>query len=82
MTTYAALYMLPYTQTNEVAMDTDKTPMPPRTYTVDEVAVMLRISRATAYRAVRSGAIPILRIGGTLRVPRRALDRMLDDAAA
>ena len=43
--------------------------------TVEELAKMLRISRASAYRAVGSGQVPgTVRINGkTLRVSRRAV---------
>jgi excisionase family DNA binding protein len=65
-------------------MDTDKTRSPPMlaTYTVDEAATILGISRASAYRAARTGVIPALRIGSSLRIPCRALQRMLDIEAA
>lgn len=46
-------------------------------YTVDEVAEIMRVSRPTAYAGVRSGAIPSIRIGKRLLVPRVALERML-----
>lgn len=39
---------------------------------------MLRIGRAAAYRAVHRGEIPTIRIGRALRVPRAALDHLLD----
>lgn len=45
--------------------------------TVEEAAAMLRIGRSAAYEGVRSGAIPSVRIGRLLRVPRHALDAML-----
>jgi excisionase family DNA binding protein len=38
----------------------------------------LGISRSAAYRAVRSGAIPSLRIGHRIRIARSALLRLLD----
>ena len=46
--------------------------------TVPEAAKLLRISRGTAYEGVRTGAIPALRFGRTIRIPRCALERMLD----
>jgi excisionase family DNA binding protein len=46
-------------------------------YTVDEAAALLRISRGSAYEAVRAGTIPSVRIGHSLRVPRKALEKML-----
>ena len=40
-----------------------------RYYTVQEVADLLRISRSLAYRAVRCGDIPCVRVGRIVRVP-------------
>jgi excisionase family DNA binding protein len=47
------------------------------TYTVEETARILRIGRNSAYDAIRAGAIPALRIGRRIVVPRVALDRLL-----
>ena len=44
------------------------------TYTVDEAAEMLGISRALAYRR---GVLPTVKIAGRRLVPKTALDRML-----
>ena len=41
--------------------------------TVREVAARLRVSRATVYRLVRSGALPVLRISNAIRIPAGAL---------
>lgn len=48
------------------------------TVTVREAAVILGISRSSAYELVRSGAIPSLRLGHRLVVPRTALMAMID----
>ena len=45
--------------------------------TVREVAARLRVSRATVYRLVQSGALPVLRVSNSIRVPEDALDRDL-----
>lgn len=45
------------------------------TYTVDEAADLLGISRALAYEAVRRGEIPSLRIGRRILVPRSQFAR-------
>ena len=45
--------------------------------TVEEAAEVLGISRATAYEAVRKGAIPAIRIGRRLVVPTESLLRLL-----
>lgn len=55
------------------------------TYTVEEAAHLLGIGRTTAYALAkewrmtngRSG-LPVLELGRVLRVPRRALESMLD----
>lgn len=49
----------------------------PEVLTVDEAAQFLRISRQSAYQAVRAGEIPVVKIGRRLLVPRAALERML-----
>ena len=41
--------------------------------TIGEVAVRLRVSKATVYRLVRVGALPALRVSNSIRVPRNAL---------
>lgn len=48
------------------------------TLTVDETAVLLRISRGMAYKAVNKGTIPSIRIGKRLLVPVAALNRLLE----
>ena len=45
--------------------------------TVPEVARLLRISRGTAYQAVRTGQLPSIRLGRVIRVPRYALEKIL-----
>ncbi len=50
------------------------------TLTVEQAAVILGISRATAYDAVARGEIPCIRIGGRILVSKIALEKMLDSA--
>lgn len=50
------------------------------TYTVDEVAEMLGISRGLAYEMVRRGELPSIRLGRRLLVPCRAFHRWLEEA--
>lgn len=50
------------------------------TYTVEEAAQLLGISRGTAYESARRGELPTLRLGRRLLVPRRALEQMLTAA--
>lgn len=48
-----------------------------RVVTVNEAALMLRISRGAAYEAAKRKQIPTIRIGRRLLVPLAALERML-----
>lgn len=48
--------------------------------TVEEAARFLRISRPSAYQAVKKGDIPIIRIGRRILVPVAALEKMLENA--
>jgi excisionase family DNA binding protein len=52
----------------------------PLTISVVEAGRLLGIGRSAAYAAARCGQIPTLKIGGLIRVPARALERMLDAA--
>lgn len=49
------------------------------TMTVSEVAAALKIGRGLAYEAVRRGEIPAIRVGRRLLVPRRALEKLLEE---
>jgi excisionase family DNA binding protein len=51
-----------------------------RTVSVEEAARAIRISRNGAYEAANRGELPVIRLGRRLRVPKAALDRMLDGA--
>jgi excisionase family DNA binding protein len=53
-----------------------------RVVTVNEAALMLRISRGAAYEAAKRKEIPSIRIGRRLLVPLAALERMLAGNAA
>jgi excisionase family DNA binding protein len=54
----------------------------PLVLTVEEAAVLLRVSRGLAFAAVRAGTIPHLRIGRRILIPRSALyDLLRADAA-
>lgn len=54
--------------------------LPRSTLSVVEAAEILGIGRNSAYEAAGRGEIPVIRIGRLLRVPRAALERMLDEA--
>jgi excisionase family DNA binding protein len=47
------------------------------TYTVEEAAKLLGLSRNTAYELAKIGELPTIRMGRRLLVPRAALHRML-----
>jgi len=49
------------------------------TYTVDQTARILGLSRNGTYALVREGKIPALRLGKRILIPRRKLERMLSD---
>ncbi|UFU06992.1 helix-turn-helix domain-containing protein [Ruania halotolerans] len=49
------------------------------TLSVEEAAQVLGIGRTTAYAAVKSGQVPTIRLGRRVRVPVRALLRLLGD---
>lgn len=52
------------------------------TYTVDQVAALLGVSRASAYKAAGEGEIPAIRIGRRLVVPKVALEQLLQTTKA
>lgn len=54
----------------------------PLVFTVDEAAVLLRISRGLAFAAVRDGTMPHIRIGRRILIPRDAVHRLLQAGAA
>ncbi len=47
---------------------------------VEEAGLVLGLSRATMYRSIRKGdlPVPLLRISGRWRIPRRALERLVE----
>lgn len=49
------------------------------TYSVEEGAELLGISRNSAYEAVRKGEIPTVRLGRRILIPRSRLEALLDD---
>jgi excisionase family DNA binding protein len=53
----------------------------PLTISVPEAGRLLGIrNKDTAYRAAAKGDIPTIRIGGLIRVPTKALERLLNSA--
>jgi excisionase family DNA binding protein len=47
------------------------------TISIDESAIVLGISRASAYEAAKNGELPTVRFGRRIRVPSAALRRLL-----
>ena len=47
-------------------------------FTVKEVCKILGLQKSSAYLAISRGQIPAIRIGGQIRVPRAAVERMLE----
>ena len=60
--------------------DKERHPMQRLTLTVLETSRLIGVSRGTAYEAVRSGAIPSIRIGRRILVPKDALEQWLKGA--
>ena len=56
--------------------------MEPMTYTVEEVAALMRIARNSAYEGVRSGAIPSIRVGRRYLIPRERFHTWLNSEHA
>ncbi|WP_423782929.1 excisionase family DNA-binding protein [Ferrimicrobium acidiphilum] len=61
---------------------TGKQRRPKSLLSVDEAAILLETTRSTAYRALSKGTfpLPVIRLGGRLRIPRAAVDRLLAGA--
>lgn len=53
-----------------------------QTYTVDEVAGVLGVSRGVAYEQVREGVIPSLRLGKRWVIPRTQFHAWLERGVA
>ena len=49
----------------------------PQFLTVHEIAAALRVSRATVYRLISSGALTATHVGRSVRVTRRAVEEFL-----
>lgn len=48
-----------------------------RTYTVDDIASILGIGRATAYKLAKSDEFKIIRIGNAIRISRQSFEEWL-----
>ena len=49
-----------------------------RVYTVEEIAREARISRTAAYELVKKGLFPVIRVGSSIRIPKKPFDAWLD----
>ncbi|SCJ82971.1 DNA binding domain%2C excisionase family [uncultured Oscillibacter sp.] len=49
-----------------------------RTYTVNEIARILGVSQARAYRLVQEGLFKSVRIGNAIRISKRSFDHWLE----
>ena len=62
----------------EIQNGTEKRPLECRTYTVNDIAVILGVSQARAYRLVQEGLFKIVRISNAIRISKRSFDEWLD----
>ena len=70
------------TQTNAVKSPTDSLKATTLVYTVEEIAQMLSISLRSAYNLCNSTTeFRVLRVGGSIRVPKDSFDAWLNRAA-
>ena len=63
---------------SEIQNGTEKRPLECRTYTVNDIAVILGVSQARAYRLVREDLFKSVRIGNAIRIPKRSFDKWLE----
>ena len=62
----------------EIQNGTEKRPLECRTYTVNEIARILDVSQARAYRLVQEGLFKSVRIGNAIRISKRSFDHWLE----
>ena len=63
---------------SEIQNGTEKRPLECRTYTVNDIAVILGVSRTQAYRLVQEGLFKSVRIGNAIRISKRSFDHWLE----
>lgn len=63
---------------SEIPNGTEKRPFECRTYTVNEIARILGVSLARAYRLVQEGLFKSVRIGNAIRISKRSFDHWLE----
>jgi excisionase family DNA binding protein len=54
----------------------------PDVLTVEEARAILRVSKNTIYEAINRGEIPSIRMGRTIRIPRKGLEKLLETPAS
>ena len=63
---------------SEIQNGTEKRPVECRTYTVNDVARILGVSRTQAYRLVQEDLFKSVRIGNAIRISKRSFDHWLE----
>ena len=63
---------------SEIQNGPEKRPLECRTYTVNEIARILGVSQARAYRLVQEGLFKSVRIGNAIRISKRSFDHWLE----
>ena len=63
---------------SEIQNGTEKRPLECRTYTVNDVARILGVSRTQAYRLVQEDLFKSVRIGNSIRISKRSFDHWLE----
>lgn len=56
---------------------TTTAPVERLTYTIDEVAAILGIGRASLYAAIKKGELPAIRLGNRIVVSKKTIQAML-----
>ena len=63
---------------SEIQNGTEKRPFECRTYTVNDVARILGVSRTQVYRLVQEDLFKSVRIGNAIRISKRSFDHWLE----
>ena len=63
---------------SEIQNGTEKRSFERRTYTVNEIALILGISRTRAYSLVQDDLFKSVRIGNAIRISKRSFDAWLE----
>ncbi len=63
---------------SEIQNGTEKRPLECRTYTVNEIARILGVSRTRAYCLVQEDLFKSVRIGNAIRISKRSFDEWLE----